>query len=485
MKMNIDYIKFLEQKASALDPLDKIRKNAIEKVTDCSEQFLSGLDTSPVFNPSETEGSGLFDSPITEEGKELDDVLQLFDEHILQPGLNPTSPRHFGYIPGSGLFYSALGDYLAAVSNRYAGIYAASPGAVRCEHLLIKWIAKVLGYPDTMAGDLTSGGSIATLSAIVSARDAIGIKAKHYDSSVIYMTRHTHHCVEKAIRIAGLNECIIRFVDIDEKLRMKADALHDCITSDKQKGLHPWLLIATAGTTNTGSVDPLKDLSIIAKVHKLWFHVDGAYGAAFALCDSGKKVLDGIDLSDSLVMDPHKGLFLPFGTGAVLIRDGIKLHGPHRYEADYMQDESALAHLEMISPAELSPELTRHFRGLRLWLPLQLCGVAPFRAALEEKILLAQYFYHEISKIPGIETGPFPDLSIVIFRYLPLKGDPDTFNESLVHVIQEDGRVFLSSTIVNDAFVLRMAVLSFRSHLNEIDQVIEIIKEKIKFLEKG
>jgi glutamate/tyrosine decarboxylase-like PLP-dependent enzyme len=482
--MNVDYIKSLEQKASVLEPSGEIRKKAVEKVIDCSEQFLSDLDKSPVFNPSDTEGSGLFDSPIAEEGKKLDDVLQLFDEHILHPGLNPTSPRHFGYIPGSGLFYSALGDYLAAISNRYAGIYAASPGAVRCEHLLIKWIAKILGYPDTMAGDLTSGGSIATLSAIVSARDATEIKARHYDSSVIYMTKHTHHCVEKAIRIAGLNECIIRFIDIDENLRMKADVFSDCINSDKQKGLHPWLLIATAGTTNTGSVDPLKELSSIAKAHNLWFHVDGAYGAAFVLCDPGEKILNGIDLSDSLVMDPHKGLFLPFGTGAVLIRDGIKLHAPHRYEADYMQDESALAHLEMISPAELSPELTRHFRGLRLWLPLKLCGVAPFRAALEEKILLAQYFFQEISKIPRIETGPFPDLSIVIFRYLPLKGDPDTFNQSLVHLIQEDGRVFLSSTIVNDAFVLRMAVLSFRSHLKEVDQVIEIIKEKIEFLKK-
>ena len=483
--MDINYIKSLEQKASALEPSVGVRKKAIEKVTRNSEQFLSELDTSPVFNHSETEGSGLFDSPIAEQGQELDDVLQLFDEHILHPGLIPSSPRHFGYIPGSGLFYSALADYLAAISNKYAGLYFASPGAVRCEHLVVKWMAKFLGYPDTMAGDLTSGGSIATLSAIVSARDAMGIKARHYDSSVIYMTKHTHHCVEKALRIAGLSECIIHFVDIDENLRMDISVLNDCINSDKQKGLNPWLLIATAGTTNTGSVDPLKDLSSIAKEHELWFHVDGAYGAAFALCDIGKKALNGIELSDSLVIDPHKGLFLPFGTGTVLIRDGIKLHGPHRYEADYMQDESALAHLEMISPAELSPELSRHFRGLRLWLPLKLCGVAPFRAALEEKILLAQYFYYEISKIDGIETGPFPDLSIVIFRYLPKKGDADAFNQSLIKAVQDEGQVFISSTIVNNTFVLRMAILSFRSHLKEVDQVIETIKDKIKFLEKG
>ncbi len=484
MEIDINYIKALEKKASSLEPSEKIRKKTIEKVTESSEQFMTALDTSPVFNRSETEGSGLFDSPISEEGQGVDDVLKLFEEQIVHPGLNPASPRHFGYIPGSGLFYSALADFLAATSNKYAGLYFASPGAVRCEQLLIKWMAEFLGYPDTMAGDLTSGGSVATLSVIVSARDAMEIKAKHFDSSVIYMTKHTHHCVEKAIRIAGLSECIIRFIDIDENLRMKAHVLDDCINNDKQKGLHPWLLIATAGTTNTGSVDPLKDLSIIAKEHKLWFHVDGAYGASFALCDLGKKALNGIELSDSLIIDPHKGLFLPFGTGTVLVRDGIKLHGPHRYEADYMQDKSALAQLDMISPAELSPELTRHFRGLRLWLPLKLCGVAPFRAAMEEKILLAQYFYHEISKISGIETGPFPDLSIVIFRYIPLKGDPDAFNQSLIQAIQDQGQVFLSSTIVNNVFVLRMAVLSFRSHLSEVDQVIEIIKEKIKKLDR-
>jgi aromatic-L-amino-acid decarboxylase len=484
MNMDIEYIKSLEKKASALEPDENVRKSAVEKVTNCSETFIAGLDKNLIFNSKDTEGSGLFNSPISEQGKNMGDVLKIFEEHILNPGLNPASPRHFGYIPGSGLFYSALGDYLAAVSNRYAGIYAASPGAVRCEHLLIKWMAKFLGYPNTMAGDLTSGGSVATLSAIVSARDSKKIKAKDFDSSVIYMTKHTHHCVEKAIRIAGLSDCIIRYIDTDEHLRMKTDDLNDHIDSDKQKGLNPWLLIANAGTTNTGSVDPLKDLSQIAKANSLWFHVDGAYGAAFALCDTGKKILNGIESSDSLVIDPHKGLFLPFGTGTVLIRDGINLHAPHRYEADYMQDTSALAHLEMISPAELSPELSRHFRGLRLWLPLQICGIAPFKAALEEKILLARYFYQEISKIDNIETGPFPDLSIAIFRYLPKRGDTNTFNQSLVQAIQDDGRVFLTSTIVNDVFVIRMAILSFRSHLKEVDMAIEIIKEKIKLLER-
>ncbi|THB80604.1 MAG: amino acid decarboxylase [Desulfobacteraceae bacterium] len=481
--MDLEAIQTLEQQSATLDPSPEDRLKATEAVVSQAEAFLSDLHQSPVFNRSDSEGAGLNDTPVRESGYELETVLSLFKSQMLESGLNPASPRHFGYIPGSGLFHSALADYLAAVSNRYSGIYAASPGAVRCEHLVLKWMADFLGYPSTMAGDLTSGGSVATLSAVVTARDAMGIRAKDVERSVIYMTEHTHHCVEKAIRIAGLSESIIRFVDIDDTLRMRADHLADRVRADKGEGLNPFLLIATAGTTNTGSVDPLMDLHTIARDFGLWFHVDGAYGGAFALCEPGKKALAGIELSDSVVMDPHKGLFLPFGTGAVLVRDGIKLHGPHRYEADYMQDTSALARPDMISPAELSPELSRHFRGLRLWLPLMLCGTAPFRAALEEKMLLARYFYQELSQIEGVELGPFPDLSIVIFRYIPKKGDPDGFNERLAHEIQNDGQVFLSSTMVNGSFVLRMAILSFRSHLKEVNQTISIIKDKIRQLD--
>ncbi len=481
--MDIPAIRILEEKSSCLDPSGPERQHAVKKVMECANIFLSDLDQSPVFNRSETQGSGISKTPVPEHGICLETVLDLFSEHIMHPGLNAVSPRHFGYIPGSGLFYSALADYLAAVSNRYSGIYAASPGAVRCEHFVLKWMADFLGYPETMAGDLTSGGSIATLSAIVAARDDRQLKPDQYGSSVIYMTRQAHHCVEKAIRIAGLGTCIIRYVDTDKALRMRCDLLETAVKKDIESGLIPWLLIAAAGTTNTGSIDPLPSLHAIAKTYNLWFHVDGAYGAAFALCDSGKKALEGIELSDSLVVDPHKGLFLPFGTGAVLIRDGMALHAPHRYEADYLQDESALANLDMISPAELSPELTRHFRGLRLWLPLMVCGQAPFKAALEEKILLARYFYHKIAAVPGIETGPFPDLSIVIFRYLPADKDPDLFNRSLVMAIQEDGHVFLSSTLINGRFVLRMAILSFRSHLEQVNQAIDVIKEKIKQLD--
>jgi aromatic-L-amino-acid/L-tryptophan decarboxylase len=235
------------------------------------------------------------------------------------------------------------------------------------------------------------------------------------------------------------------------------------------------LLIASAGSTNTGSVDPLPDLAQIAAHEGLWFHVDGAYGGFFVLCEEGRRILQGMDLSDSLVMDPHKTLFLPYGTGAVLVRDGERLFAAHHTTADYMQD--TFEAIEELSPTDVSPELTKHFRGLRLWLSLQVAGVAAFRAALEEKLLLTQYFYEKIGETDGFEVGPPPDLSVAIYRYIPPRGDPDAFNARLVEALQDDGRIFISSTMIDGRFMLRAAIVNFRTHLEEVDMALRVLRE--------
>lgn len=221
----------------------------------------------------------------------------------------------------------------------------------------------------------------------------------------------------------------------------------------------------------------------VAQQHRLWLHVDGAYGAMFALCPSGGKMLRGIELSDSLVLDPHKGLFMPCGSGAVLVRNADALLHAYYYHADYLQDEDVLASPDEISPAELSPELTRPFRGLRLWLSLKLLGVAPFRAALEEKLLLARHFHEQIQRVNGFRTGPPPDLSIVTFRYLPQRGDANEFNQQLVSAIQRDGRIFLSSTTINGEVTLRLAVLSLPTHLETIELAIDLLRQKAREIE--
>ena len=297
------------------------------------------------------------------------------------------------------------------------------------------------------------------------------------------MSTQAHHSIDKAIRIAGLKECVVRYIPLDEGYRMKASELDASIIVDRTSGLNPWLIIASAGTTDVGAIDPLSEIGAIAQKHRLWFHLDAAYGGFFVLCDSGKKALKGMDTSDSVVMDPHKGLFLPYGYGAVLVKERDKLLASHHYEANYMQD--ALGSTDELSPADLSPELSKHFKGLRLWLPLKLAGVKPFRAILEEKMLLARYFYEKVQTINGIEVGPIPELSVVTFRYVPESGDPNDFNKRLVNEIQKDGRVFVSSTVLDGRFILRLAVLCFRTHLETIDQTLEILREKIVKVENG
>jgi len=477
----LDRIKSLEKISRRLEPSPAERTALIEQVLAYSNDFLDHIYQLPAYVVSEDKGIGLYDSPIDEGPARINDLLDLLRQHVDRPGLNPASGGHLGYIPGGGIFHSALADYLADVTNRYAGAFFGSPGAVRMENMLITWMASIVGYPDDAVGNLTSGGSIANLIGIVTARDAKQIKAKEIERSAIYLTAHAHHSVDKAIRIAGLKECNLRYVPMDDRYRMDAEALDRMIVADKRAGLHPWLVVASAGTTDVGAVDPMIPISDIARRHQLWFHVDGAYGAFFVLCEEGKKVLVGMDRSDSLVMDPHKGLFLPYGTGGVLVKESKQLIDAHYYVANYMQD--TIHSRDELSPADLSPELTKHFRGLRLWLPLKLAGVAPFRAGLEEKMLLARYFHERLSQIPGFEVGPAPELSVVTFRYRPAKGDVKTFNERLVQEIHQDGRVFLSSSTIDGKFIIRLAALAFRTHIETIDLALEILREKVRKLE--
>ncbi|WP_225987773.1 aminotransferase class V-fold PLP-dependent enzyme [Rufibacter sp. LB8] len=350
------------------------------------------------------------------------------------------------------------------------------------ENMLIRWMAEIIGFPKDAVGNLASGGSIATLIALATARDAQKITARMIPDAVVYMSAHAHHCLDKALRIAGLGDCPVREIPMDAHFKLQPDALAQAIEQDLAAGLTPWLVIATAGTTDVGAVDPLPELAEIARQHQLWFHVDAAYGGFFALAPAGKQKLKGIELADSVVMDPHKGLFIPYGLGAVLIKDRDQLAKTHHYQANYMQD--TLSATEEASPADLSPELSKHFRGLRLWLPLKLHGVAAFRSALEEKLLLAQYAFQKLRQMPGFEAPVVPELSVVLFRYLPSENNNvDHFNQELIKAIQLDGRVFLSSTKVDGHFMLRIAILSFRTHKATIDLCLTLLQQKAQDLE--
>ena len=477
-----DQLLQLEKISRQLEPLPADRETMRKSVDEYAFQFLNHIENIRAYQAINGEDAGLSLHEFGEEPVKLQALLDLLKKHVDHPGLNPASGGHLGYIPGGGIYVSALGDYLADVFNRYAGVYFAGPGAVRMENMIIRWIAGLMGYPADAGGNLTSGGSMANLIGIVCARDAAGIKARDFEKAVIYITRQVHHSVDKAIRIAGLKECIIRHVPMDDHYRMQAADLDRMITVDKTHRLHPLMVIASAGTTDTGAIDPLDEIGRIAKKHELWYHVDAAYGGFFMLTDEGKEKLKGIEMSDSLIVDPHKGLFLPYGTGVVLVKDAKRLQQSHIYSANYMQDAASAT--DEISPADVSPELTKHFRGLRMWLPLMLHGLRPFRACLEEKLLLAKYFHREIKNL-GFEAGPEPELSVVTYRYNPKHGDANEFNKRLVEEVQKDGQVFISSTLIDGKFILRAAILAFRTHLKTIDTLLTVLKEKVKLLEEA
>jgi len=473
-------IRKLELASRVLEPNAAAREAVRSHVVKYSEDFLNNVDDLKAFNISDAKGIGLLDSPIAEEGIGIDEAISLIRDNVDEPGLNPASGGHVAYIPGGGIYYSALGDYLADVFNRYAGVFYASPGAVRMDNMLIRWMSGIVGYPLDAAGNLTTGGSLANLIAIVTARDAQNIKAKDIERSVIYLSEQAHHSVDKAIRIAGLGECIVRHIPLDGKYRIIPEDLENQIVEDRREGLNPFLVVASAGTTDVGAIDPLSEIGDIAKRNGIWYHIDAAYGGFFILTDEGKKKLAGIEKSDSLVIDPHKGLFLPYGLGVVLVKKAEALFESQRYSANYMQDARDVN--EEASPADLSPELTKHFRGLRLWLPLKLHGLSPFRACLEEKLALAKYFHAEVTKL-GFESDLEPELSVVVYRYVPQNGDPDAFNKRLLEEVVADGRVFISSTKLNGRFTLRFACLAFRTHLKTVDTLLKILAEKVDPLE--
>lgn len=477
----LDRIKQLEKEARKLEPTSKQRKVVRDKVIRYTENFLDDIYNKKAFVASDDKGIGIYGYPISEEPVKITRALKIIEENVDTPNLNPASGGHLGYIPGGGIYTSSLGDYMAAVTNRFAGLFFASPGAVRMENMLLRWMCDLVKYPKSAGGNLASGGSVANLIAIITARDAKNLRSKNYHKAVIYLSEHVHHCIDKALRIAGLHDAVKRYIPLDDKFRMIPGEIEKQVIKDKKKGLIPWLVIASAGTTNLGAVDPLDKIGKIAKKHKLWYHIDGAYGGFFILSETGSKKLKGISLSDSLVIDPHKGLFLPYGLGVVLVKNVKHLADAHYYQANYMQD--ALSATDELSPADLSPELTKHFRGLRLWLPLQIHGVKPFRAALEEKLQLAKYFHEKISSTKGFETGPEPELSVVTFRYAPRKGNQNKFNELLLKEIHKDGRVFITSTIIDGRFTFRLALLAFRTHLSTINLAIKILKERAKFIE--
>lgn len=463
----------LRRRSAALEPGPEERRDLTEATIAHAEEFLEELREGPGWR-TPTGSPGIAALRIGEEGRPFPELLDLVRREIEREGLNPASPRDLGWVPGGGVYVSALGDYLAAVGNAFAGYFPASPGAVHLENRLTRWITDLVGYPESAGGTLTSGGSVAGLTGIIAARDAKGLRARDYAKAAVYVTSQEHYSVRKAVHLAGVGEARCRVIPVDERYRLVPESLARQIRKDREAGLRPWLVVSTAGTTNTGAVDPLDAVSEIARAEGVWHHVDAAYGGFYLLVPARRDLFRGIEKSDSVVLDPHKSLFLPYGSGAVVVREAAHLD-TFRFAAPYLVD----APQQEPSPSERSVELTRHFRGMRLFLPLLLHGTGAFAAALEEKWWLARYLQEELGRWPDIETGPEPELSTMCFRYRRAGEGPeetDARNRTLLSRLHADGRIFVTATYLNDRFWLRPSMGIFRTHAEHLDEFLEILK---------
>jgi aromatic-L-amino-acid decarboxylase len=452
----------------ALDPDPRTTAAWLDAAARFVASFVDGLDQAPAIGPGLPVDVGTrLSAPPADPSGQFDGLLATFGD-AARYAVETAGPRHFAYVPGGGLVSSAIAELLANTVNRYTALAAAAPGLVAMEQGVLRWLCSEFGLPAQAGGVVTTGASMATLSVVVAARhERLG---EDFARGTIYVTAHTNHCVAKAARIAGIRQENLRIVPTTPDLHMDPGAAARLIASDRAAGRRPFLLVGTAGTTDTGVVDPLLGLAALARREDLWLHVDAAYGGFFQLTRRGRDALVGIASADSITLDPHKGLFLPHGTGVLLVRDPAVLRAAHAQDGQYLQDVDDPGALPNF--ADLGIELTREFRGLRLWLPLHLHGVAAFRAALDEKLDLAAYAHDELKGMSGVHVPWRPELSTVAFR--DVAGDNATHR--LLDRIHASGRAFLSSTQVRGQRLLRMCVLSHRTRIEHVNDTLEVIR---------
>ena len=297
-----------------------------------------------------------------EHGTAIEPLLALLFDDLIPRSFTTTGPGYLAYIPGGGVYPAALADYISDATNRYTGIWMAAPALVQLEANVLEWLRDWMGFPTGTAGLLTTGGSGATFNAIAAAREQkLGTDIR---VGTLYTSSQGHHCINKAAKLAGIAADRVRSIPVDQQFRMDVQALANAIAADRAQGLTPFFVASSAGTTNTGAVDPLDDIADLCAREGLWHHVDGAYGAFFHMCPELRSLLSGLSRADSLTLDPHKGMFLPYGTGALLVRDGEALRALHSATAGYLPENQG----DFYDPAQYGPELSRGFPGLRVWL---------------------------------------------------------------------------------------------------------------------
>lgn len=414
--------------------------------------------------------------PPPEEGVSFEALIARLFADVIPASVNTAGPGYLAYVPGGGVFHAAVADFIAKSVNRYVGYWYMAPAVAALEWTVLRWFCEIVGYGPDAGGVLTSGGSMASLTALIAARTTR--LPEDFGRGVIYVTTQTHYSAAKAALLAGFPARSLRTVAVDDTWRMEVNALRAAVEADRAAGLLPFMVVGSAGTTNTGAVDPLDAIADVAEREGLWFHVDGAYGGFFMLTEAGRRALRGIERADSITLDPHKGLCMPYGTGALLTRSIDPLKQTFGARAEYLP---AMNEVEgEVDFCGLSPELSRDWRGLRLWLPLKMHGLGPFRDNLDEKLALAREAEQVLRAMPHIEIVASPQLTILAFRLNPRDRSEealDALNHRLLEEITRRQRVLLSPTRLDGRFALRIALLSFRTHGDRLREGLDDVRE--------
>jgi glutamate/tyrosine decarboxylase-like PLP-dependent enzyme len=430
---------------------------------------------------SRAELEALLREPPPEVGQDFAQVLAEFETKVAANTFRTNHPRFLAFIPSAPSLVSVLGDLLAAGTNFFCGVWLEASGPSMVELTVLDWFAQWLGCPKETRGILTSGGSESNLTALVTARERLSFEER--ERAVLYLTELRHSSMDRAARIIGLRSDQLRPVPADKDFRLAPDALAEAVEQDRQAGRLPWMVAANAGATNTGTVDPLAALADVCREHRLWFHVDAAYGWPAVLTPEGKAALDGIGRADSITLDPHKWFGQTFECGCLLVRDGRQLGRAFAIRPDYMQDVEPAE--DEINFADHSLALTRRFRALRAWLSIKVLGLGWFRSLIAHSCNLAEMAEALLEASPCFQVLCPRQLSIVCFRYVPPGFQPrdevgerrlDELNLALIEKLRATGRAFISSTRLRGRVALRFCFVNWRTTAQDVDEILTLLR---------
>ena len=394
--------------------------------------------------------------------------------------LHVDHPRFYAFIPSPGNFMGVMADTLTKGFNVFNGHWLAGSGSAAIERITVDWLKDICGFPKNGGGLFLSGGSMANLSAIATARK---IKLKEEGKrGVVYYSNQTHSSLAKGLKVLGIGEKYRRPLPTDQDLKINIKALEKAIKQDLKKGLRPFCIVGNAGTTNAGAVDPLKKMAAIAKKYNCWLHIDGAYGAAAMLTKEGRKALKGIETGDSLTLDPHKWWFQPMEMGCLLVKDANHLKTTFQVSAEYLEDTKAKG-LEEINYYDHGIQLTRSFRALKLYLSLKTFGLKAFKKAIQKGIDMADYTEKLLRKEQDWKIITAAQLGILNFIYAPKGAKPsdiDTYSKLIAEKVMHDGFAMITTTKIDDLTVLRMCPIHPGLMKSDIKQTIKKLKQFAK-----